>query len=153
MLSLPKTSSGAGKSMLSQRLPTILPPMGLDEALETTKVYSVDGRLDSRDGLIATRPFRAPHHTVSDIGLIGGGTYPKPGEVSLAHHGILFLDELPQFQRRTLEGLRQPMEDGQVTIARAKMSVTYPAQFMLVAALNPCPCRRTIERVRLEKVA
>ena len=138
---------GAGKSMLSKRLPTILPSMGLDEALETTKVYSVDGRLDSRDGLIATRPFRAPHHTVSDIGLIGGGTYPKPGEVSLAHHGILFLDELPQFQRRTLEGLRQPMEDGQVTIARAKMSVTYPTQFMLVAALNPCPCRGTVERI------
>ncbi len=131
---------GAGKSMLSQRLPTILPPMTLDEALETTKIYSVDGRLDSRYGLVATRPFRSPHHTVSDIGLIGGGTYPKPGEVSLAHHGILFLDELPQFQRRTLEVLRQPMEDGEVTISRAKMSVTYPSAFMLVAALNPCPC-------------
>lgn len=131
---------GAGKSMLSQRLPTILPPMALDESLETTKVYSVDGRQESRNGLIATRPFRSPHHTVSDIGLIGGGTYPKPGEVSLAHHGVLFLDELPQFQRKTLEVLRQPMEDGRVTISRAKMSVTYHAQFMLIAALNPCPC-------------
>jgi len=131
---------GAGKSMLSQRLPTILPPMTLGESLDTTKVYSVDGRLELRRGLLATRPFRAPHHTVSEIGLVGGGAYPKPGEVSLAHHGILFLDELPQFQRRTLEVLRQPMEDGRVTISRAKMSVTYPAQFMLVGALNPCPC-------------
>ena len=131
---------GAGKSMLAQRLPTILPPMTLDESLETTKVYSVDGRQETRRGLVAARPFRSPHHTVSEIGLIGGGAFPKPGEVSLAHHGVLFLDELPQFQRRTLEVLRQPMEDGRVAISRAKMSVTYPAQFMLVAALNPCPC-------------
>jgi len=131
---------GAGKSMLAQRLPTVLPPMAIEEALETTKVYSVDGRLPSTRALIATRPFRSPHHTVSEIGLIGGGTYPRPGEVSLAHHGILFLDELPQFARRTLEVLRQPMEDGKVNISRAKMSVTYPAQFMLVCALNPCPC-------------
>ena len=131
---------GAGKSMLAQRLPTILPPMTLDESLETTKVYSVDGRLETRRGLVAARPFRAPHHTVSEIGLIGGGAFPKPGEVSLSHHGVLFRDELPQFQRRTLEVLRQPMEDGRVTISRAKMSVTYPAQFMLIAALNPCPC-------------
>ena len=131
---------GAGKSMLAQRFPTILPPMSLEEALETTKVYSADGRLVTRQSLVAVRPFRAPHHTVSDIGLIGGGTYPKPGDVSLAHHGVLFLDELPQFERKTLEVLRQPMEDGRVTISRAKMSVTYPAQFTLVCALNPCPC-------------
>jgi magnesium chelatase family protein len=131
---------GAGKSMLAQRFPTILPPMSLAEALETTKVYSADGRLFSRQSLVAVRPFRSPHHTVSDIGLIGGGTYPKPGDVSLAHHGVLFLDELPQFERKTLEVLRQPMEDGCVTISRAKMSVTYPAQFTLVCALNPCPC-------------
>jgi magnesium chelatase family protein len=131
---------GAGKSMLAQRFPTILPPMTLEEALETTKVYSADGRLFARQSLVAVRPFRAPHHTVSDIGLIGGGAYPKPGDVSLAHHGVLFLDELPQFERKTLEVLRQPMEDGRVTISRAKMSVTYPAQFTLVCALNPCPC-------------
>jgi magnesium chelatase family protein len=131
---------GAGKSMLAQRLPTILPPLTMGESLETTKVYSVDGRLRRGQALVATRPFRNPHHTVSDVGLIGGGTYPKPGQVSLAHHGVLFLDELPQFDRRTLEVLRQPMEDGAVHISRAKMSVTYPAAFMLVAALNPCPC-------------
>ena len=131
---------GAGKSMLAQRLPTILPPMTLDESLDTTKIYSIDGRTRDGQPLIATRPFRSPHHTVSDIGLVGGGSMPKPGEVSLAHHGILFLDELPQFQRRTLEVLRQPMEDGQVHISRARMSVTYPSQFMLVCALNPCPC-------------
>ena len=131
---------GAGKSMLAQRLPTILPPMTLGEALEATKVYSVDGRLAPSQSLIATRPFRSPHHTVSDIGLAGGGTYPRPGEVSLAHHGILFLDELPQFERKTLEVLRQPMDDGKITISRAKMSVTYPSQFTLVCALNPCPC-------------
>ena len=131
---------GAGKSMLAQRLPTILPPMTIEEALETTKVYSADGRLEPTRSLIATRPFRSPHHTVSDAGLVGGGSYPRPGEVSLGHHGILFLDELPQFQRRTLEVLRQPMEDGRVTISRAKISVTYPAQFMLICALNPCPC-------------
>ncbi len=131
---------GAGKSMLAQRLPTILPPMTIEEALETTKVYSADGRTDRQLSLVATRPFRAPHHTISEAGLAGGGADPRPGEVSLAHHGVLFLDELPQFERRTLEVLRQPMEDGAVTISRAKMSVTYPAQFMLLCALNPCPC-------------
>jgi len=131
---------GAGKSMLAQRLPTILPDMTLDESLETTKIYSIDGRMGKNQSLIATRPFRSPHHTVSDIGLVGGTAVPKPGEVSLAHHGVLFLDELPQFQRRTLEVLRQPMEDGRVHISRAKMAVTYPSQFMLVCALNPCPC-------------
>ena len=131
---------GAGKSMLAQRLPTILPPMTLDESLDTTKIYSIDGRTRDGQSLIATRPFRSPHHTVSDVGLVGGGSIPKPGEVSLAHHGVLFLDELPQFQRRTLEVLRQPMEDGRVHISRAKMAVTFPSQFMLVCALNPCPC-------------
>jgi len=131
---------GAGKSMLAQRLPTILPTMTLEEALETTRVYSADGRLGRNRALIASRPFRAPHHTVSDIGLVGGGTYPRPGEVSLAHHGVLFLDELPQFERKTLEVLRQPMEEGKVHISRAKMTVTYPSEFMLVCALNPCPC-------------
>jgi len=131
---------GAGKSMLAQRLPTILPPMTLNEALETTRIYSVDGRLEHNQALVATRPFRSPHHTVSDIGLVGGGAYPRPGEVSLSHHGVLFLDELPQFQRRTLEVLRQPMEEGQVHISRAKMAVTYPSTFMLICALNPCPC-------------
>jgi len=137
---------GAGKSMLAQRLPTILPPMTIEEALETTKVYSADGRTDRQLSLVATRPFRAPHHTISEAGLAGGGADPRPGEVSLAHHGVLFLDELPQFERRTLEVLRQPMEDGAVTISRAKMSVTYPAQFMLLCALNPCPCRSTNKR-------
>jgi len=131
---------GAGKSMLARRLATILPPMSLAEALETTRIYSVEGRLPPGQPLVATRPFRAPHHTVSDIGLVGGGAYPKPGEVSLAHHGVLFLDELPQFERKTLEVLRQPVEDGRVTISRAKMSVTFPCRFMLVCALNPCPC-------------
>ena len=131
---------GAGKSMLAQRLPTILPPMTLDEALECTRVYSADGRMYANQSLVATRPFRAPHHTISEVGLSGGGSNPRPGEVSLAHHGILFLDELPQFERRTLEVLRQPMEDGRVTISRAKASVTFPTQFMLIAALNPCPC-------------
>ena len=131
---------GAGKSMLSQRLPTILPPMEAGEVLETTKIYSADGRLKPMRSLVATRPFRAPHHTVSPAGLVGGGSYPRPGEVSLAHHGVLFLDEMPQFDRKTLEVLRQPLEDGKVTISRAKVSVTYPSQFMLVCALNPCPC-------------
>lgn len=131
---------GAGKSMLAQRLPTILPDLTLEEALDTTKIYSVDGRLRDGGSLIGTRPYRSPHHTVSDVGLVGGGAVPRPGEVSLAHHGVLFLDELPQFDRRTLEVLRQPMEDGAVHISRAKMSVTYPAAFMLVTALNPCPC-------------
>ena len=140
---------GAGKSMLAQRLPTILPPMTLDESLDTTKIYSIDGRTRDGQSLIATRPFRSPHHTVSDVGLVGGGSIPKPGEVSLAHHGVLFLDELPQFQRRTLEVLRQPMEDGRVHISRAKMAVTFPSQFMLVCALNPGPCRRTIKLARI----
>ena len=131
---------GSGKTMLARRLPTILPQMSLDEALETTKIHSVAGTLPLGESLVARRPFRAPHHTISDAGLIGGGSYPRPGEVSLAHGGVLFLDELPEFRKNVLEVLRQPMEDGVVTIARATMSLSYPARFMLAAAMNPCPC-------------
>ena len=131
---------GSGKTMLARRLPTILPRMSLEEALETTKIHSVAGVLPFGESLVARRPFRAPHHTISDAGLIGGGSYPRPGEVSLAHGGVLFLDELPEFRKNVLEVLRQPLEDGTVTIARASMSLTYPARFMLAAAMNPCPC-------------
>jgi magnesium chelatase family protein len=126
--------------MLARRLPSILPNLTLDEALETTKIHSVAGLLPPDTALIATRPFRSPHHTISDAGLIGGGRIPRPGEVSLAHHGVLFLDEMPEFHKNVLEVLRQPMEDGRVTISRASMSLTYPAKFMLSGALNPCPC-------------
>ncbi len=131
---------GSGKTMLARRLPTILPGMTFKEALETTRIHSVAGTLNSGRALLATRPFRAPHHTISDVALIGGGTYPRPGEVSLAHNGVLFLDELPEFKRNVLEVLRQPLEDGVVTVSRASATVTYPASFMLVAAMNPCPC-------------
>jgi magnesium chelatase family protein len=131
---------GAGKTMLARRLPTILPKLSLDEALETTKVHSVAGMLPPGKALVATRPFRSPHHTISSAGLIGGGSYPRPGEVSLAHHGVLFLDELPEFERHVLEVLRQPIEDRRVTIARAQISLTFPASFTLVASMNPCPC-------------
>ncbi|MCS6819178.1 MAG: YifB family Mg chelatase-like AAA ATPase, partial [Chitinophagales bacterium] len=131
---------GAGKTMLAKRLPTILPPLTLSEALETTKIHSVAGRLPKNGGLIYQRPFRAPHHTVSDVALVGGGSVPQPGEISLAHNGVLFLDELPEFKRTVLEVMRQPMEERKVTISRSRFSVTYPANFMLVASMNPCPC-------------
>ncbi|MCH2230770.1 MAG: YifB family Mg chelatase-like AAA ATPase [Crocinitomicaceae bacterium] len=131
---------GAGKSMLAKRLPTILPPLSIEESLESTKIHSVVGNISSDKGLITERPFRKPHHTISDVALVGGGGYPQPGEISLAHNGVLFLDELPEYKRTVLEVMRQPMEDRMVTISRAKFTVDYPAGFMLVAAMNPCPC-------------
>lgn len=131
---------GAGKTMLARRLPTILPPLNLHEALETTKIHSVAGVLAKNASLVSTRPFRSPHHTISDVALVGGGSHPLPGEISLAHHGVLFLDELPEFKRSVLEVLRQPMEERHITIARASLTVDYPASFMLIASMNPCPC-------------
>ena len=133
-------SPGAGKTMLAKRLPTIIPPLTLREALETTKIHSVAGKIDKDTSLMTRRPFRSPHHTISDVALVGGGTYPQPGEISLAHNGVLFLDELPEFKRTVLEVMRQPLEDRVITISRAKFSVEYPASFMLVASMNPCPC-------------
>jgi magnesium chelatase family protein len=131
---------GAGKTMLAKRLPTILPPLNLYEALETTKIHSVAGKLSAADALMTVRPYRSPHHTISDVALVGGGMNPAPGEISLAHNGILFLDELPEFKRTVLEVMRQPLEDRKVAISRARFSVEYPASFMLVASMNPCPC-------------
>lgn len=131
---------GAGKTMLAKRLPSILPPLSLHEALETTKIHSVAGKLGNNVGLTAVRPFRSPHHTISDVALVGGGVMPQPGEISMAHNGVLFLDELPEFKRTVLEVMRQPLEERRVTISRAKFTVDYPAGFMLVAAMNPCPC-------------
>jgi magnesium chelatase family protein len=131
---------GAGKSMLAKRVSTILPPMTLEESLETTKIHSVAGKTDLSQGLITSRPFRKPHHTISDVALVGGGSFPQPGEISLAHNGVLFLDELPEYKRSVLEVMRQPLEDRHVTISRAKFTVEYPAGFMLVTAMNPCPC-------------
>ena len=130
---------GSGKTMISKRLPSILPPMSLKEALETTKIHSVSGRMREHSGLMAERPFRSPHHTISDVALVGGGAYPQPGEISLSHNGVLFLDELPEFKRSVLEVMRQPLEDREVTISRAKFTVTYPSSFMLVASMNPSP--------------
>lgn len=131
---------GAGKTMLAKRLPTILPPLSLSEALETTKIHSVAGKVRKNESLISTRPFRSPHHTISDVALVGGGSFPQPGEISLAHNGVLFLDELPEFKRTVLEVMRQPLEDRTITISRSKFSVDYPASFMLIASMNPCPC-------------
>lgn len=131
---------GAGKTMLAKRLPTILPPLGLHEALETTKIHSVAGKLPANASLISKRPFRSPHHTISDVALVGGGGVPQPGEISLAHNGVLFLDELPEFKKTVLEVMRQPMEERVVTISRAKMALDFPANFMLIASMNPCPC-------------
>jgi len=131
---------GAGKTMLAKRLPSILPPLNLHESLETTKIHSVAGKIAAAGSLMTVRPFRAPHHTVSDVALVGGGGNPQPGEISLAHNGVLFLDELPEFKRSVLEVLRQPLEDRQITISRAKLTVDYPASFMLIASMNPCPC-------------
>jgi magnesium chelatase family protein len=130
---------GSGKTMIAKRLPSILPPMSLHESLETTKIHSVAGRTMNKGGIMTSRPFRSPHHTISDVALVGGGSYPQPGEISLAHNGVLFLDELPEFKRGVLEVLRQPLEDREVTISRAKFTVTYPSSFMLVASMNPSP--------------
>jgi magnesium chelatase family protein len=131
---------GAGKTMLAKRIPTILPPLTLYEALETTKIHSVAGKIDKNKSLMTTRPYRSPHHTISDVALVGGGAFPQPGEISMAHNGVLFLDELPEFKRTVLEVMRQPLEDRVITVSRAKFSVEYPASFMLVASMNPCPC-------------
>jgi magnesium chelatase family protein len=133
-------SPGSGKTMLAKRIPTIMPSLSLPETLEITKIHSVTGTLLNKDGFIGTRPFRSPHHSISDVALIGGGKLPKPGEISLSHYGVLFLDELPEFNRKALEALRQPLEDNFICISRIKRTLIFPASFILVAALNPCPC-------------
>ena len=131
---------GSGKTMLAKRIPSILPPLSLNEALETTKIHSVAGKIGKDASLMTSRPFRSPHHTISDVALVGGGSYPQPGEISLAHNGVLFLDELPEFKRTVLEVMRQPLEDRCISISRSKFAIQYPASFMLVASMNPCPC-------------
>ena len=131
---------GAGKSMMAKRVPTILPPLTLHEALETTKIHSVAGKIEGNTSLMAQRPFRSPHHTISDVALVGGGSFPQPGEISLAHNGVLFLDELPEFKRTVLEVMRQPLEDRKISISRSRFAVDYPASLMLVSSMNPCPC-------------
>ena len=130
---------GSGKSMMAKRLPSILPPLSLGESLETTKIHSVAGKLNRGSSLISQRPFRDPHHTISQVAMVGGGSFPQPGEISLAHNGVLFLDELPEFNRGVLEVLRQPLEDRQITISRIKSTISYPANLMLIASMNPCP--------------
>src|SRR5690242_3873866 len=141
-------SPGTGKTLLARTLPSILPPLSLDEALEVTKIYSVSGNLSADQPLVSRRPFRAPHHTTSHAGLVGGGRWPRPGEISLAHRGVLFLDELPEFGQNVLEVLRQPLEDRIMTISRAQGTITFPANFMLVAAMNPCPCGFQMDATR-----
>ncbi|PID90901.1 MAG: magnesium chelatase, partial [Bacteroidetes bacterium] len=131
---------GSGKTMLAKRLPTILPPLTLDEALETTKIHSVVGLVPAEEGLVRARPYRSPHHTISDVALVGGGQFPQPGEISLAHNGVLFLDELPEFKRSVLEVMRQPLEERHITVSRARSSADFPASFMMIASMNPCPC-------------